>query len=270
MAKLITYPIIISLLMLLSACGSNGQTKVVNTNVDRTEASAETVQLKVYAAASLSEALKEVQELFESEHEDIVLTFNFATTPLLQKNIEQGDDADLFIGETSGSMKSLLYNDLIDPDNNVTLLRDELVVIGLSKRKEAIGALENLADAGVNRIGIGEPDSVSAGKYAKEALTNVSLWDTLSVKMVQAKDYKQVLQYVETGNVDAGFVYKSTAASSNKVVTLFAVDPAIYPAIEFPAGIIKATKHREQSELLYSFLQSEAAMSVFKKHGFAV
>jgi len=270
MARRILPFLFIGMLILLSACSSLKQEKKINEELMQPDSVKENVVLQVFAAAPLTEALNEIQSLFEQAYEGIAIEFTFASTSALEKQIEQGAAADLFITETEGSMKALVAKDYIKQDSYDTLLYDELVVIGLSKRKDAIAAMTDLSSSTVNRIAIGAPDSVPAGNYAKAALMSSQLWDGLSIKLVEAKDFKQVLQYVETGNVDAGFVYKSVALSSNKVVTLFSVDPSLYPQIVYPIGQLKSTKHTEEAELLIQFLRSDIARNVFKKHHFTV
>ncbi len=139
-----------------------------------------------------------------------------------------------------------------------------------SDSKLSIGNEQDLKKEEVKKIAIGIPESVPAGKYAQEALTNANLSDALQTKIVQAKDVRQVLQYTETGNVDAGFVYKTDALASDKVKVAFAVDPNSYSPINYPVGIVKATKHAEEAEELYDFLQTNEALDVFVKYGFKI
>ncbi len=136
--------------------------------------------------------------------------------------------------------------------------------------KAGITGIADLAKEEIKKVAIGIPESVPAGKYAQEALTNAQLWDALQPKLVQAKDVRQVLQYVETGNAEAGFVYKTDALTSDKVGIAFAVDPQTYSPVVYPIGIVKATKNAEQAGVLYDYLQSQAALDIFIKYGFSV
>src|SRR6185312_10242724 len=103
----------------------------------------------------------------------------------------------------------------------------------------SVQKVEDLTGDGIKHLAVGEPQTVPAGSYAKEALTNVKLWDALQAKMVQGKDVRQVLTYVESGNAEAGFVYKTDALSSTKVKIALTVDPKSYKPIEYPVGIVK-------------------------------
>ncbi len=231
---------------------------------------AETEELTVSAAASLTDALKDIQKVYESKNQNVRLNFNFGASGALQQQIEQGAPADLFLSASSKNMKALVDKRLIDPDNQKNLLHNELVVVIPADGKTAIENVTDLTKAEIKKAAIGIPESVPAGNYAKEALTNARLWEALQSKMVQGKDVRQVLQYVETGNADAGFVYKTDALTSQKVKIAFAVDPKTYSPIAYPAGIVKATKHMKEAEDFYTYLQSKEALDVFVKYGFSI
>lgn len=269
--------ILLILPLLLSACGagagSGSQTATSTQSPDAAQANespAETVELTISAAASLTDALNEIQSIYETKHSNIKLVFNFGASGALQQQIEQGAPADLFLSAAAKNMKALVDKQLIDSARQHHLLSNELVVVVPSDGKLSIGSELDLKKDEVKKIAIGIPESVPAGKYAQEALTNANLSDALQTKIVQAKDVRQVLQYTETGNVDAGFVYKTDALASDKVKVAFAVDPNSYSPINYPAGIVKATKHAEEAEELYSFLQSNEALAVFVKYGFKI
>ncbi|MBB6677848.1 molybdate ABC transporter substrate-binding protein [Cohnella lubricantis] len=228
------------------------------------------VDLTVSAAASLTDALTEIEQAYELQHPSIELSFNYGGSGALQRQIEQGAPVDLFISASADNMLALADKHLIDAAQTANLLNNELVVVIPADSKLTIASEADLAQAGVGTIAIGIPESVPAGQYAKESLTNAKLWDALQAKTVQGKDVRQVLQYVETGNADAGFVYRTDALSSRKVAVAFEVDPATYPLIEYPVGIVKATKHPKEAEDLYHYLQSQEALDVFDQYGFSV
>ncbi|MHA7965552.1 molybdate ABC transporter substrate-binding protein [Paenibacillus sp. CAU 1782] len=231
---------------------------------------AETVELTISAAASMTDALAEIQKTYEANNSGIKLNFNFGASGALQQQIEQGAPADLFLSAAVKNMTALVEEDLIDASQQVNLLKNELVVVAAADSSAVIEKVDDLTKAEVKTIAIGIPESVPAGNYTKEALTNLNLWDALQSKSVQAKDVRQVLQYVETGNADAGFVYKTDALSSNKVKIAFVVDQANYKAIQYPIGIVKATKHAKEAEDFYAYLQTQESLDVFVKYGFSI
>ncbi|MEC0208663.1 molybdate ABC transporter substrate-binding protein [Paenibacillus ehimensis] len=231
---------------------------------------ADKVELTVSAAASLTDALKEIQTAYESKNAGIKLNFNFGASGALQQQIEQGAPADVFLSAAAKNMKALVDKQLVDAAQHKNLLVNELVVVVPEGGRAQIGTVDDLAKPEVKHVAIGEPESVPAGGYAKEALTNAKQWDALQPKLVMAKDVRQVLTYVESGNAEAGFVYKTDALTSKKVKIAFNVDPKTYKPVEYPAGIVKATKHAKEAEAFYTYLQSKEAADVFAKYGFTV
>lgn len=224
--------------------------------------------LTISAAASLTDALTEIQQRYETSHHSIKLRFNFASSGTLQQQIEQGAPIDIFLSASEINMDKLVDKQLIATDKHADLLSNSLVVVVPKGNEGVINRLEDLTSPDVSKLAIGIPESVPAGSYAVEALTGAGLWDTLRTKTVQAKDVRQVLQYVETGNVEAGFVYKTDALASKRVDIAFAVDPAAYKPIVYPIGVVEGTKHRKEADEAFDYLRSEEAMDIFRKYGF--
>ncbi|MED4959273.1 molybdate ABC transporter substrate-binding protein [Paenibacillus macerans] len=263
-----------ALMLVISGCGSTAN-NAASANKD-TAAQAEAsganstasskVELLVSAAASLTESMDELKTIYEAAHNDVNLTFNYGASGTLQQQIEQGAPADLFLSAGKKQMDALLDKGLIDAKLSANLLTNDLVLIVPENATVQINALEDLGQAG--NIAIGTPESVPAGKYAQQTLTYYKLWDSLQPKLVMTKDVKQVLSYVETGNADAGFVYKTDAAVSAKVKIALTADPASHDPIEYPAGVLTGSQHPDEAKAFYEFLQSAEAMEVFKKYGF--
>jgi molybdate transport system substrate-binding protein len=228
------------------------------------------VELTVSAAASLTDALKEIQTAYEKKNGQIKINFNFGASGALQQQIEQGAPADLFFSAAASNMRLLVDKQLIESSQHMNLLMNELVAVVPADGKAAVQKLEDLSGSGVKHLAVGEPQTVPAGTYAKEALTNVKLWDSLQHKIVLGKDVRQVLTYVGTGNAEAGFVYKTDALTSKSVKIAFSVNPNTYTPIVYPAGIVKATKHGKEAADFYAYLQSKEAQDVFVKYGFTI
>jgi molybdate transport system substrate-binding protein len=118
-------------------------------------------------------------------------------------------------------------------------------------------------------MSIGQPESVPAGKYAKEALTSLDLWSKVESKIVYAKDVRQVLTYVETGNVDAGLVYRSDVIGAGKTVKIIAAAPKdSHKPIIYPMAILKSSKNKEETAKFADFLKGKEAAKIFEKYGF--
>ncbi|USB33124.1 molybdate ABC transporter substrate-binding protein [Paenibacillus sp. YPG26] len=231
---------------------------------------AETAELVVSAAASMTDALKDIQQAYEAAHPNIRLNFNFGASGALQHQIEQGAPADLFLSAAPKYMKALVDQRFIDINQQKKLLSNELVAVVPTDGTAEIANMTDLSKDSVKNIAMGIPESVPAGGYAKEALTRLKLWDPLQPKIVQGKDVRQVLQYVATGNADAGFVYKTDALTSQQVRVAFTVDPELYKPIEYHIGIVKATRHPRETADFYTYLQSKEALDVFVKYGFSI
>ena len=253
----------------LVACSSNTSKNSDTVDSNSPETEQEQVELLVSAAASLKDALQELETKYESSHAGIKLNFNYGGSGALQQQIEQGAPTDLFISAAAKNMQGLVDKQLIDAEQQHNLLANELVVVVSADSKLPLLTLEDLRSSSLDKIAVGIPESVPAGAYAKQTLSKHELWEQLVSKMVQAKDVRQVLQYTETGNVGAGFVYKTDAMTSDQVKIGFTVDAADHDAIIYLIGIVKTTKHMKETEELYQFLQSTEAMDVFMKYGFS-
>ena len=147
------------------------------------------------------------------------------------------------------------------------LLGNSLVLV-VPKEEQSINGFEDLAKAEIDKISIGTPETVPAGKYGKESLEKMDLWKDVESKVVYAKDVRQVLSYVGTGNVAAGIVYSTDALVSDKVNIVATADPETHTPIVYPLGIIKDSKNYEEAKEFYSFLQSDDALKVFHEYGF--
>ncbi|WP_420488644.1 molybdate ABC transporter substrate-binding protein [Paenibacillus arenosi] len=249
-----------------STASNNTQSQVTEDNSNNIEK----VELTISAAASLTDALTEIQKSYEAANTNMKLNFNFGGSGALQQQIEQGAPVDLFLSAAPKNMNALVDKKLIDTNQQRTLLTNELVVVVPSSASITLESLGDLTKENIKKMAIGIPESVPAGNYAKEALTHAQLWESLQAKTVQAKDVRQVLQYVETENVEAGFVYKTDALSSSKVKIAFSVDPNSYTPVQYPIGIVKSSKHSKESEAFYTYLQSKEALDVFVKYGFSI
>lgn len=230
----------------------------------------EPVELTISAAASLTESLNEIKTLYAKKAPNVTLTFNYGASGTLQQQIEQGAPADLFLSAGKKQMDALVSKQLIDSATAKNLLLNDLVLIVPNDSKLAISKIEDLSKDEVKKLAVGTPESVPAGSYAKETLTYYKLWDALQPKVVLTKDVKQVLSYVETGNTEAGFVYKTDAASSKNVKIILTADPASHASIEYPIGIIKASKQPAAAKAFYDYLLTKEALDVFVKYGFTL
>ncbi len=227
---------------------------------------ADTVELNVAAAASLTDAAKKIESLYIAQNPNTKITFNFASSGTLQKQIEEGAPTDLFISAGVKQMDALAEKDLIVADSRKNLLGNELILI--AEKNSALQDFAGLTDPAIKRISIGTPETVPAGKYAQEALTSLNLYDQIKPKLVQAKDVRQVLTYVESGNVDAGLVYKSDTYQAKDIRIVTAAPSDSHKPIVYPIAIIKASQNQAEAQAFADFLASDEAAAVFAEHGF--
>ncbi|WP_370224155.1 molybdate ABC transporter substrate-binding protein [Cytobacillus sp.] len=255
---------LIVLFLLLAGCSNSDQSK--NTGKEKQEETGEKVELTISAAASLQDALTDIEASFEKEHPNMLVNFNFGASGSLQQQISQGAPADLFFSAAEDKFDKLVRDGLIEEKNGIDLVGNELVLVVPKESAKGIKSFNDLTEA--DRLSIGTPESVPAGKYAKESLENMGIWKSLEEKVVYAKDVRQVLTYVETNNVDAGIVYKTDALISEKVNIVDTADENTHDAIIYPLGVVKDTRHPEEAKLFYDYLQNENSMSIFEKYGF--
>ncbi|WP_199614460.1 molybdate ABC transporter substrate-binding protein [Paenibacillus alkalitolerans] len=228
----------------------------------------EPVPLLVFAAASLAESMKKIETAYELQHPHVEVSINLAASGTLQRQIEQGAPADIFVSAGSEQMDALTEKGLIRKENVSRFLGNQLVVIVKKGAGKVPGSLEQLQEDTFGAIALGQPETVPAGQYAKQALDSAGLWDALSDKLVFGKDVRSVLTYVETGNAEAGLVYRTDALVSGRVEVAFAPDADRYDQPVYPVGLVDESEHKEEAADFIAFLQEEEAMRIFSDMGF--
>ncbi len=228
----------------------------------------ESVTIHISAAASLTDALNELKEEYSKGSKDL-LQVNFASSGTLRKQIEEGAPCDLFISASKDHMDKLEDKGFIKKDSRKNLLRNRLVLIA-SKEKGDKVTLKALTTDAIENISIGTPDSVPAGKYAQQYMEDTGLWEKLQSKLIFAKDVRQVLQYVDTGNADCGIVYESDTVILETGVVIKKLSEESHTPIVYPAAVVTASQQKEGTMKFYEFLQTDKAKSIFEKYGFTV
>lgn len=230
--------------------------------------SGELVTILAAAAASLEYSFEEeLIPMFEAMNPAIAVEGSYDSSGKLKTQIEEGMDADVFMSAAVQQMDDLKEEKLIDEDSIVNLLENEIVLIQALDQSAEIKTFEDIVNANV--IAVGDPESVPAGQYAKEALTSLGLWDEVEEKASLGANVTEVLNWVAEGSADAGIVYATDAAANDKV-TVIAKAPkdALAEPVLYPAGIVTASTKKEAAQLFLEFLQSKEALEVFEKYGF--
>jgi molybdate transport system substrate-binding protein len=226
--------------------------------------------LTVSAAISLKDALDEVKQIYVTANPTVSLAMNYGASGTLQLQIEQGAPVDIFLSAAPKQMDALAAKGLLLDGARKDLLRNEVVLIVPKDSSARISSFQDLARQDVKTIALGEPVTVPAGQYAKEVLTNMGIYDAVNAKAVLAKDVRQVLTYVETGNVDAGIVYSTDAQSSSKVKVVATAPENSHDPVIYPGAVIKDSKNPAAARAFLDFLSGAQASAIFKKYGFAL
>ena len=224
-------------------------------------------ELFVSAAASLTDALKEIGAKFEKESNTKVV-FNFGASSILARQIEEGAPADIFFSADEAQMNRI--QNKIAPATRCDLLTNVLVVIAGKDSAQKLSQLSDLAKPEVTRIGIADPRAVPAGVYAKQVLTQAKLWEKIEPKIAPTENVRATLAVVEAGNADAGFVYKTDAMISGKVRVALEIPSKFAPKIVYPAAIVADSRHQDEAQRFLAFLKTEEAGQIFRRSGFGV
>ena len=224
--------------------------------------------LTISAAASLKDALVEVEAAYQKSQPNLEFSNNFAGSGTLAAQIDQGAPVDVFLSAAAKQMDDLESKGLLAPGSRRNLLRNTLMLIAPLDSK--LGGFQGLTGNDVKMIALGDPASVPAGQYGRQTLLALHLLDKVSTKIVFAKDVRQVLTYVETGNADAGLVYGTDAKSSAKVRVVAMAPESSHDAILYPAAVLKGSRDQAAAIKFVDYLGSPAAANLFVKYGFTI
>ena len=226
--------------------------------------------LTISAAASLKNALGEIQALYLKDKPNAKVTINYGGSGALQQQIEQGAPVDVFLSAATSNMNTLKGKGILDNNTIKNLLQNKLVLIIKSDSKADITKFTDVTKDEVKRLALGEPTTVPAGKYAVQSFTYYKVLDEAKAKAVYAKDVTEVLTWVGTGNADAGVVYSTDAKSSAKVKVVAVAAEVSHDPVVYPGAVIKATKQPVASQDFLNYVNGSAAKAIFVKYGFSV
>lgn len=230
-------------------------------------AAANGATLNVFAAASLTDSLKEIGTAYEKETGDKVV-FNFGASSLLARQIEEGAPADVFFSADEAKMDALETKKLLLPGTRTKLLANSLVIVVANDRSLKISSAADLKN--VKRLALAETRTVPAGIYAKEFLTAKGLWNDIQSKVIPTDNVRAALVAVESGNVDAGIVYKTDAVISKKVKVAYEVPAPETPNISYPIAVLKESRNPGAAKRFAEHLSSTNSQKVFESFGFII
>lgn len=279
-----SFKVVLLMLMVfvIAACGNGETDEDAADDVDSTDTTlespdeAEEVQdeaaaiegtITISAAASLTDALNDIADLFNEEHPEAEVDFNFGGSGALQQQLMQGAPADIFFSANVNHFETVVEEGLIDEENAVDLLLNELVLV-VPEGDDTVTSFEDIENA--EQIAIGTPETVPAGEYSMATYDSMGITEELESKFVYAEDVRQVLTYVESGNVDAGTVYHTDALTSDSIDIIDSAPEDAHEPIVYPVGMLNDSENEPLQQAFFDFVQSEDAAEVFNEYGFVV
>ena len=224
-------------------------------------------ELIVSAAASLTNAFGEIGKKFEAANPGVRAVLNFAASGNLLQQIANGAPVDVFASADEKTMDQAKEKNLILPDTRKDFARNELVLITPISSGIPIVTLKDLNKKEVGKIALGNPDTVPAGRYAKEVLTNEGSWQELVPKFIFGDSVRQVLDYVSRAEVEAGFVFSTDAAVAKDRVKV-ALEAKNHKPIIYPIAVVSSTKKKDLAERFVSFVLDKESRAILSKYGF--
>lgn len=223
--------------------------------------------ITVSAAASLTNALKDIAPRFEAAHPGTRVQLNFGASGALLAQIAKGAPVDVFVSADQETMDQAQSQGLVRSSQRRDVVSNTLVAIVPGGVAKAPATLADVAGSGVARVAIGLPASVPVGRYTQAALEAAGLWVAIEPKMIGAHNVRQALDYVARGEVDVGFVYATDAAvMADKVRVAFPV--ATTRPILYPVATLAAAPNAAEGANFVDFLFTPAAQAVLARYGF--
>jgi molybdate transport system substrate-binding protein len=215
--------------------------------------------LTVSVAASLQDAMADAVRAYSASRVEL----NYGGSGALAQQIAGGAPVDVFLSAAPKPMDDLAALGLLLEGTRRDLLRNDIVLIG-----PAVRSFEDLASPAVKIVALGDPESVPAGDYGRQVLTALRLWDRVQPKLVLAKDVRQVLGYVATGNADAGIVYATDARTAPNVRVAATAPPETHTPVVYPIAVIKTTRAPDAARAFAAYLAGPTARRIFEAYGF--
>ena len=228
---------------------------------------ATSAELTVSAASSLTESFRDITSAYEAAHPGTKVDLNFAASGVLLQQVSRGAPVDVLATADTETMVQAAKGGLLETDSRQIFATNRLVVVVPPGRRDAPASLAALAGKGVQRVAIGNPDSVPVGRYARAALRDAGLWEAIAGKTITTQNVRQSLDYVARGEVDAGFVYASDyQATPGRVVRAF--DVPLKTPINYPVAVIKDSARAAEARRFVAFVVSPQGQAILRRHGF--
>ena len=226
-------------------------------------------EVTISAAISTKDAVEELGRRFSRARPGVALRYNFGSSGELQQQIDAGAPVDLFISAGERQMDELERKSLIRASTRRVFARNVLTVITPADSKLPIAVPADLLGPRVQKIVIGNPRTVPVGQYSEESLKALGLWERLRDRLVFAENVRQALEYVSRGEVDAGFVYTTDAATrAGRVTEAFRPAEDTYSPVLYPAAVVRDARHPALAQAFLDLLLSREGQAVLAGLGF--
>jgi molybdate transport system substrate-binding protein len=224
-------------------------------------------ELTVSAAASLNNSFTDIGQAYERDHPGVKVHLNFGASGALLQQIAKGAPVDVFASADMETMADAKRQQLLAPGGARSFARNALVVVVPGTVGARPTALADLLTPAYRRIAIGQPASVPAGRYARQALERAGQWQAIAGKAVYTQNVRQALDYVARGEADAGFVYATDAIlMKDKVAMAFAVP--LHVPITYPIAVTRNSAQPREAALFVDYVRSPAGQAILARHGF--
>jgi molybdate transport system substrate-binding protein len=258
-------------LILLVLFGSSGLAFAGGKKDAGTTAEPATPSVTILVAAASSLEYSYVQELipqFQKKYPHITVEGTYDSSGKLQTQIESGLEADVFMSAATRQMDALVEKNLVGRDSVRPLLENKIVLIKPVGTTTPVKDFPSVPQAKV--VALGDPASVPAGQYAREAFTSLGIWDTVNTNASFGTNVTEVLNWVGEGSAEVGVVYATDAAQSKKVEILAELPEGVLSAkVIYPVGMVAASVHPNEAKLFIDFLASDEGLAVFRAYGFS-
>ena len=282
MKKIISLLLTLLLLFALVGCTSDAETSASPTDVQTTDdtdadVTAEPVELIVFAAASMTETITEIAEMYKEVAPNVTLIITFDSSGTLKTQIEEGADCDVFISAAQKQMNALDITsdtnteglDFILSESRVNILENKVVLVVPEGNPAGVASFDDVATDVVSTIALGNSD-VPVGQYSEDIFTNMGIWDAIQGKITFGTNVKEVTTWVSEGTVDCGVVYATDANAADLQVIAEASADMMTKSATYPAAVLKASQHVVEAQAFLDYIQSDACAAVFEAAGFSV
>lgn len=282
MKKITSLLLVLLLLFALVGCNfavetSTSPTEAQTTDETTADDTEEPVELIIFAAASMTETITELAEMYKEVAPNVTLVVTFDSSGTLKTQIEEGADCDVFISAAQKQMNELDITsdtnteglDFILSESRVNILENKVVLVVPEGNPAGLTSFDDVATDVASTIALGNSD-VPVGQYSEDIFTNMGIWDAIQGKITFGTNVKEMTTWISEGTVDCGVVYSTDANAANLQVIVEASADMMTKSATYPAAILKASKNVVAAQAYLDYLQSEACSAVFRAAGFSV